>query len=88
MQKKLARMVKKNVMKVDSYAYNVSPYEKDGLTGASLSGIAKQKGKGIVINSVIVTKGKDLWETTVTYNDDSNELDEIAVKVLKSVAIR
>ncbi|PLX67040.1 MAG: hypothetical protein C0603_10260 [Denitrovibrio sp.] len=84
---KLAKMVK-DVMKVDSYTYKVGPYSKDENTGSALTGIAEDNGVKTVVDSVIVTRDKDLWEVTVTYKPEFKELIELGNKILNSVVVQ
>ena len=83
---KLTAMLQ-NSPEFDSYSNSIRETTQSGRPAYFVRGSAMQNGIDMVINSLIIAKGTDLWEITMIFNSSNRDFHSLMEEVLSSVLV-
>lgn len=83
----LANMIKDSDGVTD-FSFTVSHMKEGDLEGTLLKGKGKLDGLEMEYDSVVIVRGANLWEVTVSYNSTNEKLKQLAQDIISSVQIQ
>lgn len=84
---KLAQMFEESPV-YDSYTYSVQEQNESNVPGVFLRGSAMVNGLDMVVNSIILVSGEELWEITMIFNSANRDFKVLLNSVFNSALIQ